>query len=1117
MSADKLNSELILHDLEVVIGLETHVRLNTLSKMFCTCPTTEAEEPNINICSVCTGQMGVLPSVNGAAVRKAILLGKALNATVNQVISWDRKHYEYPDLPKNYQLTQFHNPVIRGGVVECYREDGSKFAVEIEQAHLEEDAAKLIHEKHTSLVDFNKAGVPLIEIVTKPCISNIKDASVYAQYLHRIVQNLKISEANLEKGEFKSDVSVSLRKRGSLELNPRTEIKNLNSFRFMIEALEEEIGKQIDYFVKNNSFRPDQTTVLWDADLKQTRTMRKKEFAADYRFLPEPDIPFVDIKSAIEEAYVDSSLLPFVIETRLIEGGVRPHDAKFFTSDTLRSRVFLGIGEKCHDTLFVARTLSNNIKPEEYEKITEIGVFADIFLQLREDRISFDLFKHTIKHLLDDKKFDYLEYINKHNFSAEKIEKTILETINENPDLANAVIVGDLGKAGNLVAKVMGKLGKLAPGKVVRERLIEILSTSKMGNGKDKSANESEQLMQNITEKVFAQQTADVDYHYKGETVVKDVYRTHRICDLENASLNSVVTLAGWVASLRDHGDLVFIDLRDTSNEIFQLRLQKSSFPELDMVARLKPESVIMVEGKIIARSDEEKNSSIRTGTIEMDTQSLDVLNYSRTLPFEIKRAAHTNENSRFKYKFLDHRNSDVHKTIVNRHKVLKLIRDILDKENFIEIETPVLTGGTDEGAREFIVPSRKFAGKFYTLPQAPQQFKQILMVGGFERYFQVARCFRDEDSRGDRQPEFTQLDMELSFSSMKEIIELNTKLFENIVNTVYKGKWKMMPFKVLTYAQSMEMYGCDRPDLRYGLQMQDITDIVKSTTFQVFSKPVEQGGIVKCIKVAGSLSKKSLSKGQIETLTALAREHGLGGLAYIVVNENELQSPIIKYLGEDIAKNIISASKAVVGDIVFFAAAEYKVANKALDAVRQELAKMLHLIKSNELHPLWVVDFPLFEKTEEGGWTFSHNPFSMPKIEHIPQHIEGHNIGEIISQQYDLVVNGNEVGGGSVRAHKAEILEATYRNMGYNRQEMMRSVGHMWEAFQYGAPPHGGIAWGVDRLMMILEKKTSIREVMAFPKTGSGEDLLFSCPSVISPKKIADANITLLTSLNKR
>ncbi len=1105
MEIDKLAEELELQGLEVVIGLETHIRLNTASKLFCTCSTQDVDEPNQNICSVCTGQMGVLPAVNKEAVRKAIYFGKAANSNINEVIAWDRKHYEYPDLPKNYQLSQFHLPIIKSGKIDCYREDGTIFSVELEQAHIEEDAAKLIHEKKHTLVDFNKSGVPLIEVVTKPCISNIKDAAIYAQYLHRMAQNLNISEANLEKGEFKSDVSVSLRKKGTKDLNPRTEIKNLNSFRFIMEALEEEVSKQLDYFIQNKGFRPDQTTVLWDAELKQTRTMRKKEFAADYRFLLEPDIPHVNIKSAIDEITIDRSLLPFVIETKLIEGGVRPQDAKFFTSDTIRSKVFLGICEKVNDVLFVAKTLSNNIKPEDYVKIADVHIFADVFLQLHSEKISFALFQHAVKQLLDNPSFDDLAYFKANSFTDEMIESAIDAAIKENEQLANEIKAGEIQKAGFMVGKILAKLGKQAPGKTVREKMLSILAAP--------------EIMQEATAKKEAEKHAthsksadkhELDLFHKYDVIVKDKYRTHRICDISTKQLEETVTLAGWVSSVRDHGDLVFIDLRDTSGEIFQVRLQKLSFANIDDFAKLKPESVIMVSGQIIQRKEDDYNANIRTGTIELDTQHIDILNFASTLPFEIKRATHTNENIRFKYKFLDHRNADVRKAIINRHKVIKLIRDILDAENFIEIETPILTGGTDEGAREFIVPSRKFPGKFYTLPQAPQQFKQMLMVGGFERYFQIARCFRDEDSRGDRQPEFTQLDMEFSYTNMKDIMDLNSNLFIQIVNQIYSKKWKLMPFKIITYYEAMEKYGTDRPDLRYGLEMQDITNIVKATTFQVFAKPIELGGIVKCIKVAGNLSSKRLSKGQCEKLIQTAQEHGLGGLAYIVVNENELQSPIIKYLGEDIAVQIINATKAEVGDIVFFSAADYKTANKALDAVRQEVAQMLQLIKPNELHPAWVIDFPLFEKTDDGGWTFSHNPFSMPKKEHILQHIEGKDIGDIISQQYDFVLNGNEVGGGSIRAHKAEILEATYRNMGYNKTEMMTSVGHMWEAFHYGAPPHGGIAWGVDRLMMILENKTSIRDVMAFPKTGSGEDLLFSCPSVLSVKKVHEANILI-------
>jgi len=304
MEPDHIAEKLDQLGLEVVIGLETHIRLNTATKLFCSCANEEAGQPNQHICPVCTGQMGVLPAVNGEAIRKAVLFGKAVQSSMsNTIICWDRKHYEYPDLPKNFQLTQFQKPIIPDGKVECYRNDGTTFSVDLEQVHIEEDAAKLVHERNQTLVDFNKSGVPLIEVVTKPCIHQIQDAATYAQNLQRIVQNLKISEANLEKGEFKSDVSVSLRKKGTLDLNPRAEIKNLNSFKFMMEAIIEEVSKQLDYYTRHDQPRPDQTTVLFDADLKQTKTMRKKEFAADYRFAQEPDIPFVDISALVMETY----------------------------------------------------------------------------------------------------------------------------------------------------------------------------------------------------------------------------------------------------------------------------------------------------------------------------------------------------------------------------------------------------------------------------------------------------------------------------------------------------------------------------------------------------------------------------------------------------------------------------------------------------------------------------------------------------------------------------------------------------------------------------------------------------------------------------------------------
>ncbi len=1110
MDLEQLKEALKAHELELVIGLETHIRLNTKTKLFCSCPNQEVETPNENICSVCTGQMGVLPAINKEAITKAIYFGKAVKSTFsNEVISWDRKHYEYPDNPKNIQITQFHHPVIPDGQVSCFRNDGSEFTVNLTQVHIEEDAAKLVHEKKVSLVDFNKAGVPLIEIVTEPCIHHIEDASTYAQYLQRIVQNLKISEANLEKGEFKSDVSVSLRKKRSYTLNPRTEIKNLNSFKFMTEALKEEVEKQLNYYIEHKEFRPDQTTVLFDADLKQTKTMRKKEFEADYRFISEPDLPFVNIKDVVESIDVDISSLPYAVERILIKGGVLPQDAKFFTADPLRSKTFITINKELNDPSFVAKTLVNNIGADDYVDIYRIEHLIEIFKLFKEDKITSVLVQNAITSYLKDRNFDYNKYFEDNTISKEKIDSAIAKVINENEAIANDIKNGNQGKAGILVGKVIGIIGKGASGKVIRQGILDALAAENVVDSKTEKQKESQK---NETKKETTKEEEEV--LPKIPMVVKEEYRTHVATDLSEASISERVTLSGWVSSVRDHGELMFIDLRDSSNEIFQVRLSRETFPNLDELVKLKPESVIMVTGEIVKRKEDDFNPSLRTGTIELETSELDILNLSKTLPFEIKRATKTNETTRFQYKFLDHRNADVHRVIKNRHKVIKLMRDILDGQDFLEIETPILSAGTDEGAREFIVPTRKEAGAFYTLPQAPQQFKQMLMVSGYEKYFQIARCFRDEDSRGDRQPEFTQLDIEMAYASMQQIIDLNTNMFNDIVKKVYGKKWILKPFQVLTYKEAMDKYGCDRPDLRFGLEMQDITEIVKDTTFQVFSKPIDEGGIVKCIKVsAEEQGNKRMSKGQIEKLTGIAQDHGLGGLAYIIVNENDLQSPIIKFLGEDIAAGIIKTTNAQVGDIVFFSAADYATANKALDAVRQEMGKMLKLINPKELRPAWVVDFPMFEKTDEGNWTFTHNPFSMPAIYDIEKHINGkeEEIGSIIAQQYDLILNGYEIGGGSVRAHKPEILEATYRNMGYNKEEMIKSVGTMYKAFHYGAPPHGGIAWGVDRLMMILEKKASIREVMAFPKTGTSEDLLFGAPSPLSNKKVEEMNVKVI------
>ena len=525
MELQQLNELLKKHELELVIGLETHVRLNTKSKLFCSCANQETEDPNTNICSVCTGQMGVLPSINKEVITKAIYFGKAVKSTFeNEVISWDRKHYEYPDNPKNIQITQFHNPVIPDGQVSCFRNDGSQFTVNLTQVHIEEDAAKLMHEKKVSLVDFNKAGVPLIEIVTEPCIRHIEDASTYAQYIQRIVQNLKISDANLEKGEFKSDVSVSLRKKHSYNLNPRTEIKNLNSFKFMIEALKEEVEKQLNYYIEHKEFRPDQTTVLFDADLKQTKTMRKKEFEADYRFISEPDLPFVSIKNVVESIDVDVSSLPFAVESILIKGGVLPQDAKFFTADSLRSETFIEINNVIKDPSFVAKTLVNNIGADEYKDIHDVNHLIEIFQLFKAEKITAVLVQNAIIRYLKDRKFDYNKYFEENTISEEKIKLAVLQVIAENEAIANDIKSGNQGKAGILVGKVIGIIGKGASGKVIRQEILTQVQSS------DSKAQSSVQAGNLKSETGKAKSKSKVEDELQTvPIIIKDDYRTHKI------------------------------------------------------------------------------------------------------------------------------------------------------------------------------------------------------------------------------------------------------------------------------------------------------------------------------------------------------------------------------------------------------------------------------------------------------------------------------------------------------------------------------------------------------------------------------------------------------------
>lgn len=457
--------------------------------------------------------------------------------------------------------------------------------------------------------------------------------------------------------------------------------------------------------------------------------------------------------------------------------------------------------------------------------------------------------------------------------------------------------------------------------------------------------------------------------------------------------------------SIRDHGDLVFIDLRE-DGEIFQVKFSRDVFGDIDQIPKLKKESIIRFTGTVIKRSPDDIDPKSRTGTIELDCKEFSIVSEAKILPFALHDAKGVAESLRLKYRFLDLRAEKTRTTMVMRSKIISFMRRFLEERAFMEIETPILGKGTDEGSREFIVPSRIHSGKFYTLPQAPQQYKQMLMASGFSKYFQVARCFRDEDDKGDRQPEFTQLDLEMAFASEEDIIRLFSDMLISLVKTYYPDRpLQSDTIPLLTYQQAMDDYGTDKPDIRFGLKMKDITHIVSGTPFEVFQREIDRGGIVKCIKVEQDLTKK-----QIEDLTKLAIKSGLGGLAYITVQPEYLQSPIVKFLGEKVSQDIVEFMDAKIGETIFFSAAKREITDKALDIVRRELGKILKLYDDDMLAFCRIVDFPMFKKGPTGKRKFTHNPFSMPKAEHVPLLMEGKDIEQIQAQQYDITLCGHEI-----------------------------------------------------------------------------------------------------------